>query len=53
MEQLDKFTMNFIKIFHSAAEAERITGINQNSITNNTNGESKTAGGYIWRKRIC
>jgi group I intron endonuclease len=51
VEQVDKLTGKVIVVFPSAAEAERKTGICQRNITNNTSGSSKSAGGYIWRKK--
>ena len=44
-------TDKIISIFPSAAEAERQLGINQDSITNNTNGRSKSAGGFKWQRK--
>lgn len=52
IEQIDIGTGKVINKFYSAAEAERLTGISQNNITNNTNGRSKSAGGFKWRKVI-
>jgi len=50
VEQIDIVSGRTINIFPSAAEAERCLGVNQDSITNNTCGRSKSAGGYVWRK---
>lgn len=38
--------------FHSMCEAERKTGISQQSISRCVNGKYKTAGGYVWKKAI-
>jgi len=48
--QTDIKTDKIINRFLSAAEAERQLGINQDNITNNTNGRSKSAGGFKWKK---
>ena len=48
--QLDITTGEMINRFPSAAEAERQLGIKQNNITSNTNGRSKSAGGFKWIK---
>jgi len=48
--QLDTNTGKIINRFPSAAEAERQLGIKQASITNNTCGRSKSAGGFKWIK---
>ena len=47
--QIDK-AGNKIHIYPSATEASRVTGIKKGSIINNTNGRSKSAGGYCWIK---
>jgi len=46
--QYDK-NMNLIKIYLSAIEAAKETGIGVGSIRNCCNGFSKTGGGYIWK----
>jgi len=48
--QIDIKTKKILNRFPSAAEAERQIGVNQDSITNNTNGRSKSAGGFEWKK---
>lgn len=37
-----------IQTFRSSGEASRATGVYYSSITNCCNGDSKTAGGYVW-----
>lgn len=49
--QLDKNTCEIINEFPSAAEAGRMTNIDQSRIINNTNGYSNTAGGFKWKKK--
>lgn len=46
-----QFTKNneLIQIFSSSAQANKITGIYQSSITLACQGKYKTAGGYIWK----
>ena len=39
----------FIRSYFSQNEAQRITGIKQGAISNNAIGNSKSAGGYIWK----
>ena len=39
----------FIRSYFSQHEAQRITGIKQGAISNNAIGNSKSAGGYIWK----
>lgn len=38
--------------FFGSAEAQRITGVNQGHIIDCCNGKRKTAGGFLWEKRI-
>lgn len=40
---------NFIKEFKSINEAAKLTKVGRCSISNNINGRSKTAGGFIWK----
>jgi hypothetical protein len=49
--QIDLKTNEILNVFPSAAEAERQTGIKQHSITSNTNGKSKSSGGFKWEKK--
>jgi len=49
--QLDKNTCEIINEFPSASEAGRVTNIDKSRITNTTNGYSKTAGGFRWKKK--
>ena len=42
---------NFIKEWSSKIEAARMLNINKVSITNNTSGLTKSAGGYIWKNK--
>ena len=48
---VSQFTLKgeLIKIYPSTHEAERQTGINNNSISLCCRGKRKTAGGYVWR----
>lgn len=41
-----------IEEFISMMDAERKTGINSGNISNCVNGKKKTAGGFIWRRKI-
>ena len=43
---------NTIRYFNSMMDAERVTGIGSGRISNCVNGRKKTAGGYIWRRKI-
>ena len=43
---------NIIRYFDSMMDAERATGIGSGRISNCVNGRKKTAGGYIWRRKI-
>jgi len=49
--QLDKDTGKIINEFPSTAEAGRVTNIDKSRIVNTTNGYSKTAGGFKWKKK--
>lgn len=42
---------DFVNEFKSAKQASRTLNISEHSITNCTNGWSKSAGGYIWKKK--
>jgi group I intron endonuclease len=42
---------NFIKEWSSKIEAAKTLNINKVSITNNTSGLTKSAGGYIWKNK--
>lgn len=48
VEQYDK-EGNLIAVYNGVREAERVTGINSQSISKVALGQRKTAGGYIWR----
>ena len=41
---------NLIDIFESISKAERVTGIHRGNIARCVRGDSRSAGGYIWRK---
>lgn len=47
IQQINK-NGDIVNIFNSEREAERITGILHNNISNCINGNRKTAGGYFW-----
>ena len=49
VQMLDKKTGELLATFPSTREAERVTGINQGSISHCCNGKLKSAGGYKWR----
>ena len=49
VQMLDKSTGELLATFPSTCEAERVTGIDQGSISKCCNGNRKSAGGYIWR----
>jgi predicted GIY-YIG superfamily endonuclease len=49
--QIDKVTNEIINEFPSMAEAERQTGVKQDNISMNVRNKSKSAGGFIWRKK--
>lgn len=48
--QINITSDEIVNKFPSAAEAERQTGINQDSITNNIRGKSRSAGGFKWKR---
>ena len=41
-----------IQTFRSSGEASRATGINYSAITNCCKGDTKTAGGYVWKYKF-
>ena len=41
---------DLLKTYESSSIASKLTGIHDNAITNASNGYSKSAGGYVWRK---
>jgi predicted GIY-YIG superfamily endonuclease len=49
--QIDKNTGEILNEFPSAAEAMRQTGISDDTILVNLGGRTKTAGGFIWRRK--
>ena len=49
VQMFDKSTGELIATFPSIMEAERVTGIDQGSISKCCLGKYKSAGGYIWR----
>ena len=49
--QIDKINGIIIGEYPSAAEASRQTNILKSTILNNTSGRSKSAGGYIWKRK--
>ena len=49
VQMFDKQTGELLATFPSTMEAERVTGIDQSSISKCCNGKYKSAGGYIWR----
>ena len=49
VQMFDKSTGELLATYPSTHEAERITGIAQQSISSCCNGKRKSAGGYIWR----
>ena len=48
VQMLDKKTCELLATFPSTMEAERVTGIDQGSISQCCNGKYKSTGGYIW-----
>lgn len=52
IEQWSKDGTVFIREFASACEATRETKIAQGHISNCANGESKSAGGYLWKYKL-
>ena len=49
VQMFDKKTGELLATFPSTHEAERVTGINQGSISKCCLGKLKSSGGYIWR----
>ena len=49
VQMFDKKTGELLATFPSTMEANRVTGINQSSISQCCNGKLKSAGGYVWR----
>ena len=49
VQMFNKQTGELLATFPSTHEAERVTGINNSSISKCCNGKYKSAGGYIWR----
>ena len=49
VQMLDKSTGELLATFPSLAEAERVTGIADGSISACCRGKLKSAGGYIWK----
>lgn len=49
VQMIDKQTGELLATFPSTNEADRVTGINQGSISQCCNGKQKSAGGYIWK----
>ena len=50
--KIQQFTLDnkYVETFESISLAEKITGIHKGNIAKVVRGESKSAGGYIWRK---
>ena len=51
VEQIDKKTLEVIKVWDSLSEVERILNIPAGNISNVCKGKRKTAGGFIWRMK--
>ena len=49
VQMLDKSTGELLATFPSTHEAERVTGIANQSISSCCKGKRKSAGGYVWR----
>ena len=49
VQMFDKFTLELLATFPSTMEAERITGIANQSISACCLGKLKSAGGYVWK----
>ena len=49
VKMFDKKTGELLETFPSTMEAERVTGIDQSSISKCCNGKYKSAGGYMWK----
>lgn len=51
VEQIDKNTLEVIKVWDSLSEVERQLNISTSNISNVCKGKRKTAGGFIWRMK--
>ena len=51
VEQIDKNTLEVIKVWDSLSEVERLLNISASNISNVCKGKRKTAGGFIWRMK--
>ena len=51
VEQIDKKTLEVIKVWDSLSEVERLLNISASNISNVCKGKRKTAGGFIWRMK--
>lgn len=51
VEQIDKNTLEVIKVWDSLSEVERQLNISVSNISNVCKGKRKTAGGFIWRMK--
>lgn len=51
VEQIDKNTLEVIKVWDSLSEVERLLNISTGNISNVCKGKRKTAGGFIWRMK--
>lgn len=47
--QIDKETKEVVRIFESMCQAEKITGVDQSSISRCISGKRKSAKGFIWK----
>lgn len=54
-KEVCQYSLNdeLIKIFESIGEAERITGISHQQISDCCNGKQKTCHGYIWKYKTA
>ena len=51
VEQIDKNTLEVIKVWDSLSEVERQLNISASNISNVCKGKRKTAGGFIWKMK--
>ena len=51
VQQIDKNTLEVIKVWDSLSEVERLLNISASNISNVCKGKRKTAGGFIWRMK--
>ena len=51
VEQIDKNTLEVIKVWDSLSEVESQLNISASNISNVCKGKRKTAGGFIWRMK--